>query len=155
MSPQVIRHESYTETADVYSFGIIMWQLITREEPFANLGQIEAAAVVAMEFARPLFPADTPPPIKDLIERCWAEDPTSRPSVSEILLELNAMRFDLGEDSRKWLDAPLGHPVYKKKRVTIPTPPDHAPQSPVLDTNLQDAKKKKKFGLFARKSSHF
>ncbi|GKY91930.1 hypothetical protein MPSEU_000164600 [Mayamaea pseudoterrestris] len=153
MSPEVIRHEPYTETSDVYSFGIIMWQLLTREEPFANLGQIEAAAVVAMEFARPIFPTDTPPLVKNLIERCWVEDPANRPSFSEILLELNSLKFDLSEEEQKWLDAPLGHSVYKP-RMKQSNQELAAPPAANVDLNL-DIKKKKKFGLFARKSSHF
>jgi mitogen-activated protein kinase kinase kinase 11 len=158
MSPEVIRHEAYTQTADVYSYGIILWQLLTREDPFADMGQIEAAAVVAMEMKRPPFPLDTPVTIKALIEQCWAEDPSSRPPFTEIVAALNNLAANLADDEKKWLDAPLGHAVYKKKRKEHSRPPTPSVQLPPEkqgQNNRLDIKKKKKFGLFARKSSHF
>jgi serine/threonine protein kinase len=162
MSPEIIRHETYTQTADVYSYGIILWQLLTREDPFADLGQIEAAAVVAMEFARPPFPPDTPSAVKDLIEICWNEDPSSRPSFVNIIFALSQLDGSINEAERTWLDAPLGHPVYRKR----PQGQSKSPSSATLiaptgsvhvgePNNSPDVRKKKKFGLFVRKSSHF
>ena len=41
MAPEIIKHESYSFKADVYSFAIVAWQLLTREDPFAPINQVQ------------------------------------------------------------------------------------------------------------------
>lgn len=115
MSPEIIRHESYSLKADVYSFAILCWQLLTREVPFANVSPLEAAGKVALELARPPFPEGTPACIQDLIATCWAEEPSSRLSFQEISQKLGEL--DLSVEERTWLQAPMGHAVYDKQQV--------------------------------------
>jgi len=87
MAPEVIRHESYSSNADVYSFGIVLWQLITREVPFATLSPIQTAYAVA-EGCRPEIPASTPEPLQRIIRACWDEDSHKRPSFTYIAMAL-------------------------------------------------------------------
>jgi len=115
MAPEVIRHEIYNKMADVYSFAVLMWQLITREDPFLNLSQIEAAGKVAIEHARPIFPNKTPDPIKKLIEQCWSEHPNDRLAFSCIIKNLYEIKAGLSKGGKSWLDTPLGHPVYNPR----------------------------------------
>ena len=88
MAPEVLRHESYSNMADVYSYAIVLWQLLTREDPYATVSQIEAAGKVALEHARPPFPAGTPKVISDFIETCWSENPDDRWAFEEICEKL-------------------------------------------------------------------
>lgn len=111
MAPEVIRHHPYSEKADCYSYGILLWQLITREDPFAMHSPLEAAGKVALELARPEFPNDTPAGVKNLIESCWAEDPDWRCSFEEISKNLGE-GLGLSPDEQKWIQATFGHPVY-------------------------------------------
>jgi len=78
MAPEVIRHESYSSDADVYSFGICLWQLITREIPFKTMTPLQAAYAVAQGH-RPEIPSFVPPPLQELIMACWDEDSSQRP----------------------------------------------------------------------------
>jgi serine/threonine protein kinase len=87
MAPEVIRHESYSSNADVYSFGICLWQLITREVPFATMTPIQAAFRVA-QGERPPIPESTPHPLKDIIVACWEHDSRRRPSFTWIAMAL-------------------------------------------------------------------
>ncbi|KAG7339382.1 protein tyrosine kinase [Nitzschia inconspicua] len=87
MAPEVIRHESYSSLADVYSFGICLWQLITREIPFATMTPIQAAFRVA-QGERPPIPDSTPSPLKDIILACWEQDSRKRPSFTWIAMAL-------------------------------------------------------------------
>lgn len=84
---QVIRHESYSSNADVYSFGICLWQLITREIPFARMTPIQAAYAVA-EGRRPAIPASTPRRLQEIITSCWDQDSHKRPSFTYIAMAL-------------------------------------------------------------------
>jgi len=87
MAPEVIRHESYSSNADVYSFGIVLWQLITREVPFATMTPIQAAFAVA-EGRRPEIPPSTPMRLQEIITACWDQDSQKRPSFTYIAMTL-------------------------------------------------------------------
>lgn len=87
MAPEVIRHESYSSNADVYSFGVCLWQLVTREVPFASMTPIQAAYSVA-EGRRPVIPESTPNRLKEIITACWDQDAGRRPSFTYIAMAL-------------------------------------------------------------------
>jgi len=87
MAPEVIRHESYSSNADVYSFGLCLWQLITREVPFSTMTPIQAAYAVA-EGSRPQIPASTPQRLQEIITACWDQDSHKRPSFTYIAMAL-------------------------------------------------------------------
>lgn len=61
MAPEVLQNKPYDESADVYSFGIVLWELYTREEPFKDL-QSFATMVdsVVGQVKRPPIPDDCP-----------------------------------------------------------------------------------------------
>lgn len=158
MAPEVIRHEQYGQPADVYSFAVVMWQLITREIPFEDKSTFDAAATVAMEHGRPPFPANTPLPIRTLIESCWVDNAEERPSFNEIVGALDKLSKELTDEERLWLEASLGHKVYeipvtvqkpiKKVQLQIPVQPGAV--------EPKEAKNKRHWkGLFSRKSSYF
>lgn len=84
---EVIRHETYSSNADVYSFGICLWQLITREVPFASMTPIQAAYAVA-EGRRPTIPPSTPRRLQEIIQSCWDHDSHRRPSFTYIAMAL-------------------------------------------------------------------
>jgi len=113
MAPEVIRHEKYSSKADTYSFSIVVWQLLTREEPFKFSGQVEAAALVALEQSRPPFPSGTPKQIEDIICRGWSENPDERPSFEELCTEFPEIEENLSIHDKVWLEAAYGHQVYQ------------------------------------------
>lgn len=45
MAPEIIKHQPYSYEADVYSFAIVAWQLLTREEPFAPINQVQGTHI--------------------------------------------------------------------------------------------------------------
>ena len=144
---EVIRHECYDYAADVFSFGLLMWEVVTHERPFELMSQIEAAGSVAIEGKRPPFPETIPPALKDLIEKCWAEKPSERMEVEQIIKCLGDLSGDAATES--WLAAPSGHPVYKEVPCAG-TPAD------VRDVKPQPEKKKPsmlKSGLFRKKKA--
>lgn len=87
MAPEVIRHESYSSNADVYSFGVCLWQLITRDIPFASMTPIQAAFRVA-QGERPLIPESTPSQLREIIKACWDQDSNRRPSFTWVAMAL-------------------------------------------------------------------
>ena len=71
----------------MYSFGIVLWQLITREVPFANMTPIQAAYAVA-EGRRPTIPPTTPRRLQEIIMACWDQDSYRRPSFTYVAMAL-------------------------------------------------------------------
>merc|ERR1711964_381832 len=85
MAPEIVLQEDYNEKADVFSFAIILWELVTREDPYPNMTGLALAYAVANDGLRPEIPAYCPQEIADLIVRCWDADQHKRPGFEEIL----------------------------------------------------------------------
>ncbi|KAK9947613.1 hypothetical protein M0R45_003229 [Rubus argutus] len=95
MAPELLnshrKNNLVTEKVDVYSFGIVMWELLAGEEPYADLRSEEIIAGIIKGSLRPEIPSWCDPTWRSLMERCWSSDPESRPPFSEIAKELRAM----------------------------------------------------------------
>ncbi|MBA0866286.1 hypothetical protein Goshw_019649 [Gossypium schwendimanii] len=94
MAPEVIEHKPYDHKADVFSFGVVLWEMLTGKLPYENLTPLQAAVGVVQKGLRPVIPQHTRPKFVELLERCWQQDPSLRPEFSEItnLLEDLASR---------------------------------------------------------------
>jgi len=76
--------ERYTILIDVFSFGIILWEMVSRASPWDG----EASHIVTAKIKRgdrPQMPEKVNRGIETLINRCWAQDPTKRPNFSDIM----------------------------------------------------------------------
>lgn len=95
MAPEVIRHEPYSNKADVYSYGVVLWEMIAKDQPFRGMTPIQAAFAVARQQMRPALPRYTPLKIGELVEHCWHQDPNRRPTFSDILEALPLVQMSL------------------------------------------------------------
>ncbi|KAF5194343.1 kinase [Thalictrum thalictroides] len=101
MAPEVLRDEPSNEKCDVYSFGVILWELMTLQLPWSNLNQAQVVAAVGFKNKRLEIPASVNPQVAILIEACWANEPWKRPSFSSIMETLKPM-----------IKPPTPHPVH-------------------------------------------
>lgn len=92
MAPEIVRQEPYTEKADVFSFAIILWELLTRQEPYGGKGGLGLAVAVANNGLRPPIPAYCPAEYASIMTRAWHADQHARPSFQQILDELTELQ---------------------------------------------------------------
>jgi len=94
-APEILRNQHYTEKADVFSFGVVLWECATREDPFAGLPPYQVIFAVGREGLRLPDPTTSgksvPPAYVKLMNDCWDENPVNRPSMGEVLERLEAM----------------------------------------------------------------
>ena len=88
MAPEVIKTQKYTTKADVYSYGIIMWEVCTREIPYDYCSYENILYRVSYKKERPnlsRLPNDTPKEFEELMQKCWEHDPNLRPDFDAII----------------------------------------------------------------------
>ncbi|RHZ48457.1 hypothetical protein Glove_551g63 [Diversispora epigaea] len=84
MAPEVLNGKPYRQPADVYSYGMIMWEISTGRPAFCNIPHDYQLIIQICEGRRPPIAGGTPPCYIELMQRCWNQDPTKRPTTKEI-----------------------------------------------------------------------
>lgn len=100
MAPEVFEGSNYSEKCDVFSWGIILWEVITRRKPFDEIGGPAFRIMWAVHNGtRPPLINNLPKPIESLMTRCWSKDPSQRPSMEEIVkIMTHLMKYFKGSD---------------------------------------------------------
>ncbi|XP_073126456.1 serine/threonine-protein kinase CTR1 isoform X2 [Henckelia pumila] len=91
MAPEFLRGEPSNEKSDVFSFGVILWELVTKQQPWSGLSPAQVVGAVAFQNRRLAIPQSTPPILASLMESCWADDPALRPSFVDIVETLKKL----------------------------------------------------------------
>ena len=89
IAPEIWESQKYDKAGDVYSFSLIVYEIITNEKPFNDLHSISEIFVnVVMKGIRPEFNFSIPDSYRHLIEKCWSYDPSDRPTFDDIVSSL-------------------------------------------------------------------
>lgn len=91
MAPEVIKLSLFSKSSDVWSFGVLLWELLTGEVPYREIDALAVAYGVAMNKLTLPIPSTCPEAFAQLLTECWSPIPHSRPSFSSILRRLLAI----------------------------------------------------------------
>ncbi|XP_058747330.1 uncharacterized protein LOC131620314 [Vicia villosa] len=93
MAPELLNGSSskVSEKVDVFSFGIVLWEILTGEEPYANMHYGAIIGGIVNNTLRPTIPSHCDLEWRTLMEQCWTPNPVVRPSFTEIASRLRIM----------------------------------------------------------------
>ncbi|KAG6433651.1 hypothetical protein SASPL_105266 [Salvia splendens] len=92
MAPEVLCNEPADEKSDIYSFGVILWELITQKIPWENLNSMQVIGAVGFMNQRLDIPDNVDGEWASIIQSCWDSEPHSRPSFQELVDKLKEMQ---------------------------------------------------------------
>ena len=84
MAPEISRKEPYNESVDIYSFGILLWEMLANEKPFEEYTSNMFQVLVATMGDRPKIDDSFPDSMTLIITRCWSQNHKERPNAFEL-----------------------------------------------------------------------
>lgn len=91
MAPEVINGEADTEASDVYSLGMVLWELATHQRPYAHLPKPMQVLAQVMQGKQETIPDHCPPGFKQLILDCWSLATEKRPKAIQVSSRLQPL----------------------------------------------------------------
>ncbi|CAH8261753.1 unnamed protein product [Arabidopsis lyrata] len=113
MAPEMIKRKPHGRKADVYSFGLVLWEMVAGAIPYEDMNPIQAAFAVVHKNIRPAIPGDCPVAMKALIEQCWSVAPDKRPEFWQIVKVLEQFAISLEREGNLNLSS---HKICKDSR---------------------------------------
>ncbi|PWA76910.1 PAS domain-containing protein tyrosine kinase family protein [Artemisia annua] len=135
MAPEILRNEQADEKSDVYSYGVILWEITTGKIPWDNLNSMQVIGAVGFMNQRLEIPKDVNPQWASLIECCWSRVAASSPSSKKTTVQFQRKkrRLYLAETSKAASADEEMITVSAEKKQAIPVPTPSAEPSVVLD----------------------
>ncbi|CAB4443804.1 unnamed protein product [Rhizophagus irregularis] len=107
VAPEILRGQSYTKAVDIYSYGIIMYEVISGLPPYYHLSHDNNLAIKICQGLRPRFSIKVPQLIVQLIKRCLDANPLNRPIAKEINSILSMWQYNSNNVQSKELQAQI------------------------------------------------
>lgn len=95
MAPEVIRNELCSEKVDVWSFGVVLWELLTSEIPYKDVDSSAVIWGVGNNSLHLPVPSSCPNGFKLLLQQCWSVKARNRPSFRHILMHIDIAASEL------------------------------------------------------------
>jgi serine/threonine protein kinase len=84
VAPEIFKGAAFSKESDIYSLGMIMWELTTGRKPFDNAEHDINLIYEIIDGKRPKITNDTPEWFANLMKKCWDSNPSKRPTIDEI-----------------------------------------------------------------------
>eukprot|EP00842_Homolaphlyctis_polyrhiza_P001082 jgi/Hompol1/1975/HPOL_005035-RA len=95
LAPEILAGEPIEDAKmlDVYAFGILLFEIVTRQYPYETMNSMAIGMQVLVEGRRPTIPAYVPPTLCQIMEQCWTHDAADRPPTKAVLNMLMSIRL--------------------------------------------------------------
>ncbi|POG64961.1 kinase-like domain-containing protein [Rhizophagus irregularis DAOM 181602=DAOM 197198] len=115
IAPEVLRGKPYTKAADIYSFGIIMWEMTSGIPAYCDVPHDLNICLNICRGDRPEIIKGTMPEYVELMERCWDNEPEKRPTAKELANTFDEWnkKYPMEEDEEKRIPVPDNEPEIK------------------------------------------
>ena len=119
MAPEVIAHQYYDEKADVFSYGVMVWELVSGGEvPYPGYTPLQAAVGIVQRGLRPTISPSVHPVIAQVMQYCWNDDPAARPSMEQIITLLRNIDVPRQQEGKHGFLDRLRSVSFKSKKST-------------------------------------
>jgi serine/threonine protein kinase len=92
VAPEIFRGQKYTKASDIYSFGMIMWELMTGRRPFWNHEHDAELIIKICDGLHPPIDTNAPEGYIELMQECWNPDPNKRPTVTDLMNKIMVIK---------------------------------------------------------------
>ncbi|PRP87381.1 hypothetical protein PROFUN_01643 [Planoprotostelium fungivorum] len=135
MAPEALKERKYSNKSDVWSFGVVIWEIINVVEPFPDMSPVEAAVEIVAHGRRLDIP-DTDANLQMLMRICWSELPEDRPNFAQIVRTLTPSDDDdddLKKDKDDMEEDPDRYKIFNlnQPQETYSPVPSMPPRNPV------------------------
>jgi serine/threonine protein kinase len=89
MAPESISQRTYSKQSDVWTFGIVVWEIIAQKEPHLAVNPVDIGRLIRDQNLTPKIPEDCPQKLQEIMTLCWKRDPNERPSIEHICVMLS------------------------------------------------------------------
>ena len=100
MALELLRENRFTEKCDVYSFGIVMFEVLSRAVAFEGLQEAQITAQLIAGRRPAPIPEDSPPQLVTLMEKCWHQEPFVRPDFKNIVRQMKSAATIIGPEEQ-------------------------------------------------------
>jgi len=94
MAPEVMTSTKYSEKADIFSLGMVFYEIFCRRLPYEDVEQHMIARLIERG-TKPVMPKGVPKPLTKLIKECWYDKPAKRPNAARLIVTLEALKQTL------------------------------------------------------------
>jgi predicted Ser/Thr protein kinase len=90
MAPESLKSQAYSVKSDVWSYGILVWEIAAGSEPHMEEDQLVVIVKIRDSGFTPAIPPNCDPALKEVMEMCWQLDPNNRPTMEDVVARLRA-----------------------------------------------------------------
>jgi hypothetical protein len=103
MAPESLRSQKYSFKTDVWSFGVLMYEILARQEPYKGMSVLDVGPKIRDEGMTPnesVIDGSVPQELRNIMKSCWKMDPDERPSFTDICTKLDGLKKDFNLTDR-------------------------------------------------------
>ncbi|RHZ89630.1 hypothetical protein Glove_13g260 [Diversispora epigaea] len=143
MAPETLSRGEYTKASDIYSFGMVMLEVLTSYPPYYNIPHNENLAMGSCEGLKPEIKCKIPQFLKEIMEKCWNFEPRNRPTAKELRSQLESYNDNDNIEIRKQVNKQVNAANKSNKNFIKYNQNEIHPEAIYTSRHLSFLKKKK------------